>query len=186
MTGTPRGRYAERAAGRHMLYNVATILQEPTGASREYAVDGDVVIDGQPQRLRGRVRLDRTPRGVLVRASLQGSFETECSRCVRPCTLPVALSIVEVFIPQVELTTGARVETREGEEEAYRINARNELDLAEVVTHYWSMAVPMAPVCREDCAGLCPSCGNERGASHTCSEAPTDDRWSKLAELHDA
>jgi uncharacterized protein len=169
-----------------MLYNVASLLQEPTGASREYAVDGDVAIDGQPQRLRGRVRLDRTPRGVLVRASLHGSLETECSRCLRPCTLAVDLSIAEVFVPLTDLTSGTRIETQEGEEDSYRINDRSELDLTEAAQHYWAMTVPMAPVCREDCAGLCPSCGNERGASHTCSEAPADDRWSKLAELHDA
>lgn len=169
-----------------MLYNVATILQEQTGASRDYAVEDDVSIDGQQRQLAGRVRLDRTPRGILVRAALAGSFDVECSRCLRPCTLPVDLSIAEVFIPQIDLTSGVRVETLEGEEEAYRINARNELDLAEVIQHYWTMTVPMAPVCREDCAGLCPSCGEEIGASHTCAEQPVDDRWSKLAQLRDA
>ncbi len=169
-----------------MLYNVATILQETTGSSREYAADDSIIIDAEPRRLRGRVRLDRTPRGILLRATLDGFFDTDCSRCLKPCTLPVALSIAEVFIPQVDLTTGARIEAIEGEEEAYGINSRNELDLAEVIQHYWTMTAPMAPVCREDCPGLCPSCGEDANPSHTCAQTPVDDRWSKLAQLRDS
>lgn len=168
-----------------MLYNVATLLQEHTGGSREYVVDDTVSIDGQPRPLAGLLRLDRTPRGVLVRAHLHGSFEAECSRCLQPCTLPVDLAIAEVFLPLTDLTSGAHVELLEGEEDAYRVNDRNEIDLIETVQHYWTMTAPMAPVCREECAGLCPHCGAERGASHTCAEAPVDDRWSKLAELRD-
>jgi len=168
-----------------MLYNVSTILKEHTGASREYDVDDDVQIDGDTHRLHGHARLDRTPRGVLVRAELRGTVQAQCSRCLRPATLPIDLTIEEEFIPTIDVITGARVDTQEGEEDAYRISRRHELDLREPVRQYWAMALPMAPLCQEDCAGLCPACGKEMSADHACAEQPVDERWAKLARLRE-
>ncbi|MBI5287749.1 MAG: DUF177 domain-containing protein [Chloroflexi bacterium] len=168
-----------------MLYNVSTILKEHTGASREYDVDDDVQIDGETHSLHGHVRLDRTPRGVLVRAALRGTVQAPCSRCLRPATLPIDLAIEEEFVPTIDVISGARIETLEGEEDAYRISARHELDLREPVRQYWAMAMPMAPLCREDCAGLCPACGSEMNPEHACAQPPLDERWAKLARLNE-
>jgi uncharacterized protein len=169
-----------------MRYNVASLLKEHTGASREHDVDNDVQIESDTHHLTGHVRLDRTPRGILVRAHLHGAVDAPCSRCLQPATSPINLTIEEEFIPMIDVITGARTETREGEEEAYRINQRHELDLREAVRQYWSMALPMAPLCREDCAGLCPVCGKEMSVDHACAEAPVDERWSKLARLRES
>jgi uncharacterized protein len=166
-----------------MLFNVATLLKAHTGASRDFIVDDDVVIDGELHRLTGRVRLDRTPRGILVRGSLHGVLSTHCSRCLGPVTVPIDLTIEEEFIPVVDVTTGAHIETNETEDEAYRINTRPELDLREPVQQYWSMAVPMAPLCSEDCAGICPLCGEEIAQDHGCATQQIDERWAKLAAL---
>ena len=169
-----------------MLYNVSSILKEHTGASREDDVDDDVQIDGETHHLTGHVRLDRTPRGILVRAQLQGHIDATCSRCLQPATLPIDMRIEEEFIPTIDVITGVREETQEGEEDAYRITLRHELDLREAVRQYWAMALPMAPVCREDCAGLCPLSGKEMSADHACAEQPVDERWAKLARLREA
>ena len=169
-----------------MRYNVSSILKEHTGSSREYDVDDDVQIDGETHRLTGHVRFDRTPRGILVRTRLNSKVDAQCSRCLRPAALPIDLTIEEEFIPLIDVITGARVEEQEGEEDAYRITARHELDLREAVRQYWAMARPMAPVCRDDCAGLCPLCGKEMSTDHACAEAPVDERWAKLARLREA
>ena len=166
-----------------MLFNVVSLLKEHTGASREFEIDDDVVIDGATRHLTGDVRLDRTPRGVLVRGSLRGSLATQCSRCLRPVDVAIELTIEEEFIPVIDATTGVRVETNESEDEAYRINSRHELDLREPVQQYWSMSVPMAPLCRDDCAGICPSCGEEFTFDHGCASPQLDERWAKLAAL---
>lgn len=169
-----------------MLYNVATILQEPNGTTRVYTVDEDIDIDGEQRHVVGRARLDRTPRGILVRATFGSVMATQCSRCLRPVTLPLEIAVAEEYVPTLDVTSGAVVETLEGEEEAYRISAHHELDLAEAVRESWVMAVPMAPLCREDCPGLCPSCGKDLDPGHACAEAPIDHRWSKLAKLGNA
>lgn len=167
-----------------MQFNVSTLLKEYTGASREHDIDDTVLIDGRPQRLRGHARFDRTPDGILVRAALTGETEEVCSRCLRPFVHPVEVRFDEQYIPLVDVETGRVVEAPEGIEDAYRITQRHMLDLGDAVRQYWEMALPMAAVCREDCPGLCPDCGQDRAADgHACAGDQDDARWSKLRDL---
>lgn len=166
-----------------MEYNVSSLLKEHTGATREYDIDEELEVDGTAHRVAGHVRLDRTPDGVLVRARLHGTMSDECGRCLRPISYPVELDFEEEYIPTVDIQTGAHVALPEGDDEAYRIDARHVLDLRRPAAEYWAMALPMAPVCREDCPGLCPVCGQELGEGHPCSREQIDARWSKLANL---
>ena len=156
-----------------MQFNVASLLKEHTGAMREYVIDDDVRVDGEKHHVSGRARLDRTPDGILVRAQIAGRQSAQCSRCFE-----------EEYIPAIDVNTGARVETPEGEEDAYRINDHHILDLSEPIAQYWSMSVPLAPLCEEACRGLCPICGEEIGASdHACTREQIDDRWAALKNL---
>jgi uncharacterized protein len=167
-----------------MQFNVASLLQELTGATRVYDVDEDIQIDGTTRRVAGRVRFDRTPRGVLVRANMHGSMDDLCSRCAKPITYPVDMEIAEEYVPTIDIVTGAAVETIEGEEDAYRIDAQHVIDLTDAVRQYWSVALPMAPLCDEECRGLCPVCGDEIAASgHACTGEEVDTRWAALAKL---
>lgn len=167
-----------------MQINVASLLKEHTGETREYEIDEDLAIDGEPRRVRGEVRFDRTPRGILVRAHLSAQAAAECSRCLKPLQIPIAIDFEEEFVPSIDVDTGQRVEPEEGEEDAYRISARHVLDLSVPVREYWAMATPMAPVCDEDCRGICPVCGRAAGApDHACAREQVDARWAKLAEL---
>jgi uncharacterized protein len=167
-----------------MQFNVSSLQKEPTGSTREYAIDDDIKIDGAARHVTGCVRFDRTPRGVLVRADVHGTMDDVCSRCVKPVAYPVEIEIAEEYIPTVDPTSGAAVEHVEGEEDAYRIDARHIIDLSEALAQYWALALPMAPVCDDDCPGLCPVCGEEiAAAGHTCTGEQIDSRWSALAKL---
>lgn len=166
-----------------MQFNVSELLRESYGAFREHEIDDDVRIDGEPRRLRGRVRFDRVPEGVLVRATLKGEARGECSRCLEPAITPIDLVIEELYVPTIDPVTGAHVTPREGEEDAYRISERHLIDLTLPAQQYWSMALPIAPVCAAECRGICPECGERRDASHACTPDTTDDRWSKLRDL---
>jgi len=165
-------------------FNVSSLLQQHTGAVREYVIDDDVKIDGERHHLTGTARLDRTPDGSFVRAEMRGAHNAECSRCLRPTEIPVVVAFEEEYVPTVDVITGGRLDPPEGREEAYRINERHMLDLEEPVQQYWAMAVPMAPLCREGCTGLCPVCGQEiADGEHRCTDDEIDARWAKLAEL---
>ena len=166
-----------------MKFNVFDLLREGYGAFREYDLDEEVRVDGEPHALSGHARFDRTPRGVLVRARLRGIQRAVCSRCLRDMAYPVQIEIEEQYVPTFDPLSGARVALEEGEEDAYRIDERHVIDLTPPVQHYWSMALEMAPVCREDCPGLCAHCGAELTPGHRCESEPVDERWAKLREL---
>jgi uncharacterized protein len=167
-----------------MQFNVASLLKEATGATRTDAIDDDVIIDGVVRHVRGSVRFDRRPRGVLVRAALQGTMDGVCSRCVKPIAYAVNTEFAEEHIPTIDLLSGSLVQTEEGEDDAYRIDARHMIDLTEPVAQYWALALPMAPVCDDACRGLCPVCGEEiAAAGHACTGEQIDSRWSALAKL---
>jgi uncharacterized protein len=172
-----------------MLFNVASLLKEITGTLREDDIDDDVAIDGETHHLTGHVRFDRTNDGILVRARLHGQTSDACARCLRPVDYPVDIVIEEEYLPTVDVVTGAPLDPAEVEvdairADAYRIDKRHMIDLTEPIEQYWAMALPMAPVCREDCPGLCPSCGQEQDAAgHTCAPDDGDSRWAKLRNL---
>jgi len=166
-----------------MEFNVADLLKEGYGAVRAYDIDDDVRIDGETRHLRGTLRFDRTPEGVLVRASLHGSAAAQCSRCLTPITVDIDVTFDEQYVPTIDVNTGARITLPEGEEDAYRINTRHVIDLREPIEQYWAMALPMAALCRPDCPGLCSICGEEATAGHACETAPVDDRWARLRDL---
>ena len=115
---------------------------------------------------------------------VHGTMDDVCSRCLKPIAYPVDMEIAEEYIPTIDIVSGARVETLEGEEDAYRIDAQHVIDLARAVAQYWAMALPMAPLCDEDCRGLCPVCGEEIASTgHACTGDQVDTRWAKLAKL---
>lgn len=167
-----------------MQFNVASLLQEQYGATREYDIDDDVVIDGATQHLIGRLRLDRTPRGILARVRLRGTMHADCSRCLTPTAAPVELMIDEEFIPTLDINSGGRIEPTETEVENYRVNRRHILDLTEAVRQYWAIVLPMAPLCSEECCGLCPHCGADLNeGEHQCPHDDEESPWAALLAL---
>jgi uncharacterized protein len=167
-----------------MQFNVASMLKEHTGAMREHVIDDDVMIDGEKHHVSGRARFDRTPDGILVRAQISGEQRAQCSRCLKSIVYPVNIGFEEEYIPSIDVDTGAHVDTPEGEEEAYRIDAHHMLDLSEPIAQYWSMSAPIAPLCEDACRGLCPVCGKEIASEdHVCTREQIDDRWAALRDL---
>jgi uncharacterized protein len=90
----------------------------------------------------------------------------------------------EEYVPLIDANTGAPIRIDESEEEdTFRVDHRFELDLREALRQYILMYEPTKPLCRADCAGLCPDCGADMNIGpHEC-EQPTDGRWSALAGL---
>lgn len=168
-----------------MEFNVVSLLKEATGATREYDIEPTAVsTDEGIVMMGGHARFDRTPRGIFVRARLEGTHDDVCSRCLKPITLPVRIEFEEEYLQMVDVVTGAPLDIEEGDEEAYRIGPNHLLDLAEAAREYWVLALPMAPLCSDDCPGLCPLCGEELSdARHECTREQVDARWAKLARL---
>ena len=168
-----------------MHFNVATLLQEPVGSRRAGRLEGEamhVVAADWAATASGEVRLLRSDRGVLVQARLETAPLVECARCLEPFRQAVALTIDEEFVAPYDLVTGEAVETIDADE--FRIDGQHHLDLSEAVRQYEQTAIPIQPICRPACAGLCPECGSNRNlAPCECAKAGTAGPWEALSAL---
>jgi uncharacterized protein len=166
-----------------MQINVSQLLKESTGAKRNYQVAD--IVDGANSAgmVEGEVRLLRTNRGILAGGTLNTEVEVTCSRCLSLFRCPIALNIEEEYFPTTDVVSGAPLSLPE-ESSYFTIDEHHVLDLSEAIRQYALLAIPMKPLCREDCAGLCSHCGHNLnlGSCHCLSQA-TDPRWFKLTKL---
>jgi len=167
-----------------MQFNVSQLLKASPGEERKYRFDEpelryeEVVTD-----VRGDVRLLRTDRGILVMGEVETAVRCECSRCLEKFVLPVAFAVEDEFLPSIDINTGFPV--ARAEEKSLVIDAHHVLDLGETVRQYAIMEMPMKPLCKEDCMGLCVTCGRNLNRGRcACPPAPMDIRWAKLADLN--
>ncbi len=171
-----------------MQFNVAQLLKEPIGSVRRYAIEEDIqalaVELSMHEPLTGHVQFLHTPDGVLVTGRLTTVFGTECARCLTPVQQTLDFELEEEFKATVEVLTGAPIAVDPDEDPALLIDAQHILDLAEVVRQELWLSQDLAPVCRPDCQGLCPSCGKDlnTGPCH-CAVDEVDTRWAVLRHL---
>jgi uncharacterized protein len=167
-----------------MRFNVAQLLKEPTGATRHYELDEDITkLDPaiEPRtHLTGKVTFIHSSNGILAIAHLSTVVRLTCDRCLEPFDWPVSFELEETFHPLIDIHTGVRLPIVPGEEEL-AMDEHHVIDLTEVVRQGLLVALPMHPLCRSDCAGLCPQCGhNLNEGSCDCPTPPGDPRWAIL------
>ncbi|HLJ86772.1 MAG TPA: DUF177 domain-containing protein [Candidatus Angelobacter sp.] len=133
------------------------------------------------------IRENRGPHEVVEDIRLVGRFsakvETLCGRCLDP----VEHSLTEEF-DLIYRPTGvdavkedASIGLAETEIGYYRGEG---LELNEVIKEQILLALPIRPLCRADCKGLCPRCGSNRNVeSCDCAQTVADPRWSALEDL---
>jgi uncharacterized protein len=139
----------------------------------------------QVRDLVGDVRLTRTNRGLLVHGRLTTAIAQTCSRCLRDIEWPVELELDEEALPTLDLATGQPLDVDE-EPDALRLTGHHELDLEEEVRDGILLAEPIAPLCREDCPGLCIVCGQELASGpHDHPEEDLDPRLEALRGFKD-
>ncbi len=166
-----------------MQINVSQQLKASIGSIRNYKVSEIVNIAGSNSMFQGEVRLTRTDRGILVKGTLHTEVEVTCSRCLSLFSYPLVLNIEEEYFPITDVVSGASLPLPE-EPGCFTINERHILDLTEVIRQYVLLVIPMKPLCREDCAGLCPSCGrNLNQGPCNCLLQGTESNSSELAKL---
>ncbi len=170
-------------------WNVAQLLKEPIGATRTFDVlatvlqaEADVT---QAAPLAGQISMLRTNLGVLVEGVMAGQVTVECTRCLRPVTIPVTVELVEEFKPTVDVARGSYVPVDE-DDAALLIDEHHVLDISEVLRQAVLLAVPIQVLCRPDCAGLCQTCGQDLNEGMCdCPDEDSDARWEQLSALLD-
>ena len=169
-----------------MQINVAQLLKAAIGSRRDCGVSGaiDVYDSGIGSAVAGTVGLMRTDRGILVRGRLQTEVEITCSRCLTSFLCPLVLDIEEEYFPIMDVVSGTPLSVPD-EPGCFTIDEHHVLDLTEAVRQRALLVIPMKPLCREDCAGLCSECGRNLNLEQCgCTERPVDPRWAVLTGLN--
>ena len=165
-----------------MKINVSQQLKETIGSTRDYEVSEVINILGSECLVQGKVRLIRTNRSILVKGTLYTEAEVTCSRCLSLFSCPLTLNIEEEYFPTTDAVSGASLLLPD-EPGCFIIDERHVLDLTEAIFQYVLVAVPMKPLCREDCAGLCPHCGHDLNQGPCgCPSQETEPRRSELQD----
>jgi len=108
--------------------------------------------------------------GVSVTGTVQAPWVGACRRCLVTASGTLRLAVRELY-------------TDEGDgEETYPLFG-DEVDLEQLVRDAVLLELPPAPLCRDDCQGLCPTCGANRNEEPCGCEAPRDPRWGALDVL---
>ena len=122
------------------------------------------------------VVLDSFAGGVMVTGTVSAPWRGMCRRCAVPVGGELTIPVRERFTEP-----GAGFGDPEGDE-AYPI-VDDELDLGPMVRDAVVLELPLAPLCREDCLGLCAQCGADRNTDPCSCVAPRDPRWANLDVL---
>jgi uncharacterized protein len=134
-------------------------------------------------KLTGRVY--KASDGVVVEAHLDADVRRVCGRCLEEFELPVSIDFNLVLVPA--LPSGANRSDVDGSSDGELFHAPDgQADLDLMAAEQIYLAMPMKPVCRKACRGLCPVCGLNRNAARQCGcdDVVSDDpRLASLREL---
>ena len=154
---------------------------DETQSIAKEALERHELLDLGPVHWRGQV-VYADP-GYFLRAHLSYEQTLSCNRCLKPI-VEQAASDVELMI-LVERHPPIGGEHALHEQDLGLLYVEDEtLETDPILIEQLQLNVPMKPLCREDCQGLCPICGADRNAGAcSCAESTPDTRWASLAAL---
>jgi uncharacterized protein len=133
------------------------------------------------------LRLESVVEGVLVSGTATAQVTGVCIRCLVPVTDVVTVDLEELYV-YPETDARGRVISRDPVPDDERDEAMLEgdlLDLEPALRDAVVLALPIAPVCRDECPGLCPQCGFRLEQDPNHQHDLVDARWAALAGLLD-
>ncbi len=158
-------------------FNVGFIIHEEIGYNHDFPFALDKVNLGEDFELRyfeGIANVGKTPQGLILQADFSAETTLNCVRCLTDFDHELDWSFTELY------AFDKRSETESGlilPEDAH-------LDIAELLREYALLEIPINPLCKPDCKGLCPECGqslNEKDCGHRPEQS--DSPFAKLKDL---
>lgn len=129
------------------------------------------------------MRLESVVEGVLVSGKVRVGVRAECARCLDPIAWEEDADFTELFVYPRQDARGHVVEDDIDDEEAPPRIEGDLIDLEATVRDAVVLRLPLAPVCQDDCAGLCPQCGVRLGDDPGHQHEVSDSRWAALTAL---
>ena len=120
---------------------------------------------------------------IRLRGKFEGKFEIPCARCVEPVEVPLGAEFDLIFRP-AEADAEAPERSITAPETEIGYYQGDSLLLEDVLREQVLLSLPVRTLCKPDCKGLCPRCGQNRNSQPChCDEGPSDPRWEALAGL---
>ncbi|QEU91561.1 YceD family protein [Streptomyces kanamyceticus] len=157
---------------------------EAPGSPGAFGIEGVIgVPQGAPVEL--EIRLESVMEGVLVTGTARASAEGECVRCLEPLELELDADFQEMFsYPDADDRGRTAEPADDAEEDEDRLYLEDGLfDLEPVLRDAVVLALPMQPVCQDDCQGLCSECGVRLADDPDHHHEAVDIRWAALQGL---
>ena len=168
----------ELGRGPGAMRRVTRTISAPPEPDR-LGLDNIYVAAGEPVEL--DLRLESVTEGVYVSGTVSAKLAGECARCLDPVADDAVVELGELFAYPDSVTD----ETTDADELPRVLDEY--IDLEQPVRDALVLALPLAPLCRPDCAGLCPDCGEKWAdlpADH--GHETLDPRWAALRARLDA
>lgn len=160
----------------HVLrLNARELLRQP-GLTRPIRVELDAADLGvDDERVAGGVAVEleavSSIDGIVVTGSISAPWRVPCRRCLIDVAGTARIDVDEVYQDDVS------------DPDAFQIEG-DQIDMAPAVREYVLLELPDGPLCREDCAGICPVCGIDRNqVTCECDTSVRDERWAALDDL---
>lgn len=165
-----------------MQISVLGELRQPVGSVFVFDLtEGAVRLDDAELReLVGTLKMFRTNRGLLVTLDARAVMREPCARCLVASDCPIQIQFEEEYVPILDANSGARLHV-DTADDGFHIGPDFVVDLREPLRQYVLMSEPLKPLCRPDCAGLCPACGADLNAGPCECVPQADERWGVLA-----
>lgn len=141
---------------------ISTLISDLKTSGSHVPVDSPTNFSGEAESIVG---------GLVVTGTVTNTWEGECRRCLGKASGDIKVKVRELF------------EAKSTEGESYPLES-DQIDLEPVLIEAVMLELPVAPVCKEDCKGLCPNCGtNWNTSTCKCPTEITDPRWAALDQL---
>ncbi len=166
-----------KKASNPFLVNVGFLVKADAGSQREFEFELPEVFlppDMQLKDLGGSAILGRTPQGIIANVHVSAQTPTECARCLEPITQGIATQFTELYAFDERSTTDSQL----------LLPKNHQIDFAPIIREYLILDMPITPLCKSDCLGLCPECGanrNEEDCGHV--QESFDPRFEALKDL---
>jgi uncharacterized protein len=132
-----------------------------------------------PVRWRGEIRF--ADPGYLLTATYSYQQTLSCQRCLEPVVETVEQPLQLLLVPGAQSPAGGEHALAEVELGVVEVPEDDEVDLRPLLLEQLQLNVPMKPLCRDACAGLCPQCGaNLNAGACGCEKEEIDPRWKAL------
>ena len=168
-----------------MRFNLSQLLKESVGVQRVYSFSDtfELIPESGADVINGDIIATRIDKGVWVSGKIETNVSVECCRCIEFCDRELAFDFSEEYLQTVDMENNLELNQQDKldiEEGKFTLDGDHTLDLTETIRQYAIINIPINPLCRENCAGLCGICGVNLNINKCFCVDKGDVRWSPL------